>query len=139
MLHQRSEPTILVVEDDPALRRLIVRMLTTHGYSTVDTGSAAEALGIARERQGGFALAIVAAVLSWPITTILGVLLCVPSLALSVYVRKRNPGNRAALGALTSAGASFSYRPALRERRHVPANTPRLARNARAAAIPRDE
>ena len=54
---------------------------------------------------GALALAIVAAVLSWPITTILGVLLCVPSLALSVYLRKRNPGNRAALGALILSSA----------------------------------
>jgi len=59
MFHPELKPTILVVEDDFALRRLLVLMLRKHGFGTVDTGSAAEALAIARARDGRFDLALV--------------------------------------------------------------------------------
>ncbi len=43
-------PTILVVDDDPGIRSLLQRMLTTEGYRVVAAGSAVEARG-AMERQ----------------------------------------------------------------------------------------
>ena len=59
MFHQGPNPIILVVEDDASLRGLIVYMLNRHGFATVDTGFAAEALSIVRSRKGMFDLALV--------------------------------------------------------------------------------
>jgi two-component system, cell cycle response regulator CpdR len=39
-----SRPSILVLEDDDAFRRFLVRALTDAGYSVVDTGNANEAI-----------------------------------------------------------------------------------------------
>lgn len=44
--------TLLVVEDDDSLRRLVVRILTRNGYDVVETASAREALAIC-EMHGG--------------------------------------------------------------------------------------
>ena len=41
----RSTPLILVVEDEPAIRRLICRALELNGYATLEAGGAVEALG----------------------------------------------------------------------------------------------
>lgn len=41
----RSPPLILVVDDEPAIRRLICRALELNGYATCEAGEAAEALG----------------------------------------------------------------------------------------------
>ena len=38
--------TILVVEDEPAVRRLACQVLQRHGYKTVEAGDGAEALAI---------------------------------------------------------------------------------------------
>lgn len=54
-----SRPAVLVVEDDQALRRLIVRMLESRGYVAVSASKAADALKAVRERRGAFDLAIV--------------------------------------------------------------------------------
>ena len=59
MLDDEGKHSILVVEDDAALRRLMVRMLKRGGFATVDTGSAAEGLSRVRQRNGAFDLAIV--------------------------------------------------------------------------------
>jgi two-component system, cell cycle sensor histidine kinase and response regulator CckA len=59
MAHEDDKPAILVVEDDAALRRLIVRMLHRGGFATLATGRAADGLSIVRQRQGVVDLAIV--------------------------------------------------------------------------------
>jgi len=43
-------PTILVVDDDPGIRSLLQRILTTEGYRVVAVGSAAEARGAMERR-----------------------------------------------------------------------------------------
>lgn len=54
-----GQPTILVVEDDTALRRLVVRVLTKGGFEVISSGRAADALELVRQRRGAFELAIV--------------------------------------------------------------------------------
>lgn len=53
------KPTVLVVEDQPALRRLIVRMLDRHGMEALEAGRAAQGLALVRERLGAVDLAVV--------------------------------------------------------------------------------
>jgi two-component system, cell cycle sensor histidine kinase and response regulator CckA len=50
---------ILVVEDDAALRRLVVKMLKGAGFTTLSAGRAADGLSIIRDREGGLDLAII--------------------------------------------------------------------------------
>lgn len=50
---------ILVVEDDSALRRLVVKMLNGAGFTTLSAGKAADGLSIIRDREGGLDLAII--------------------------------------------------------------------------------
>jgi len=54
-----SKPVILVVEDDASLRRLMVRMLNTGGYSTHAAGNAADGLSRVRQCHGALDLAII--------------------------------------------------------------------------------
>lgn len=54
-----DKPTILVVEDNAALRRMIVRFLDGGGFAVLAAEGAAEGLSLARERQGLLDLAIV--------------------------------------------------------------------------------
>jgi DNA-binding response OmpR family regulator len=56
--HHERKPTILVVEDDTALRRLVVSMLNRGGYATLAAGRAADGLSIARQHHGALDLAI---------------------------------------------------------------------------------
>jgi DNA-binding response OmpR family regulator len=58
MEYHDGKPTVLVVEDDANLRRLVVHMLANGGFETQSTGTAAEGLSLVRERQGAFDLAI---------------------------------------------------------------------------------
>jgi CheY-like chemotaxis protein len=48
--------TLLVVEDDDSLRRLITRILTRNGYEVLDTASSKEALTICDEHAGSIDL-----------------------------------------------------------------------------------
>jgi CheY-like chemotaxis protein len=48
--------TLLVVEDDDSLRRLIARILTRNGYEVLETSSSKEALGICNEHGGSIDL-----------------------------------------------------------------------------------
>ena len=59
MSDHESKPTILVVEDDASLRRLVVRMLHRGGFATFAAGKAADGLALVRQRQGAFDLAII--------------------------------------------------------------------------------
>jgi CheY-like chemotaxis protein len=54
-----SKPAILLVEDDPALCRLFVTMLTNGGFTPLAAGQAADGLSLVRQRRGAVALAIV--------------------------------------------------------------------------------
>jgi two-component system cell cycle sensor histidine kinase/response regulator CckA len=58
MDYHSGKPTVLVVEDDANLRRLVVHMLTNGGFETLDASTAADGLSTVRKRQGGFDLAI---------------------------------------------------------------------------------
>lgn len=58
MTHQGGNPTVLVVEDDANLRRLVVNMLTHGGFETLAVGTATEGLSLIREHQGAFDLAV---------------------------------------------------------------------------------
>jgi CheY-like chemotaxis protein len=44
---------ILVVDDDPAVRKTVVAMLLEFGYRTLEADSGAKALGMLRERENG--------------------------------------------------------------------------------------
>ena len=48
--------TILLVEDEPALRRLMQRTLEQHGYTVLQTRNVADALDIAEHHQGSIEL-----------------------------------------------------------------------------------
>jgi CheY-like chemotaxis protein len=48
----RGSETVLLVEDDPSLRVLAVRMLESFGYTVVEANGGAEALEICRQREG---------------------------------------------------------------------------------------
>ena len=52
-------PTILVVEDDGPLRRLLTRMLESGGYTAVSAGNASDGLTIVQDRAGALDLAII--------------------------------------------------------------------------------
>ena len=54
-----GRPFILVVEDQAALRHLIVRMLKCGGFDTVDAGAASDGLSLVRQRRGVIDLAII--------------------------------------------------------------------------------
>jgi len=54
-----TKPTVLVVEDDTNLRRLIVRMLDGGGFETLAAGRAGDGLSLVRQREGAFDLAII--------------------------------------------------------------------------------
>jgi DNA-binding response OmpR family regulator len=58
MDYQDGKPTVLVVEDDANLRRLVVHMLANGGIETLDASTAADGLSTVRERQGSLDLAI---------------------------------------------------------------------------------
>jgi len=47
----RGDETILVVEDQPTLRQMIVRMLAAHGYRVLDAADPAAALRLASSRR----------------------------------------------------------------------------------------
>jgi DNA-binding response OmpR family regulator len=53
-----GKPTVLVVEDDASVRRLLVHLLTSGGFEVLATGAAAEGLLLVRERRGALDLAI---------------------------------------------------------------------------------
>jgi two-component system cell cycle sensor histidine kinase/response regulator CckA len=48
-----------VVEDQTSLRRLVVRMLQSGGFATLDAGRAADGLAVVRERRGLLDLAVI--------------------------------------------------------------------------------
>jgi CheY-like chemotaxis protein len=52
----KTESTILLVEDDDAVRRVAARILRESGYTVLDTGNAEEARTICRERGKGLDL-----------------------------------------------------------------------------------
>jgi len=49
---------LLLVEDEPALRRVARRALSAHGYTVLDVGSAEEALALTAEQLAGCALVV---------------------------------------------------------------------------------
>lgn len=48
--HVRSTPTVLLVEDDPALRRILLLVLRGAGFETNDVATGGEALAVLEER-----------------------------------------------------------------------------------------
>jgi CheY-like chemotaxis protein len=58
MGHREGKPTVLVVEDDASLRRLVVQMLTNGGFEVMAAGAAPDGLSLVRERRGALDLAI---------------------------------------------------------------------------------
>ena len=59
MRNQKGQLTLLVVEDDAALRRLFTSMLDNGGFTTLAAGTAAEGLSIVRQHHGAIDLAVV--------------------------------------------------------------------------------
>ena len=59
MDYHDGKPTVLVVEDDASLRRLIVHMLAGGGFANLEAGEASDALAMVRERGGELGLAII--------------------------------------------------------------------------------
>jgi two-component system cell cycle sensor histidine kinase/response regulator CckA len=59
MDHHDRKPTILVVEDNAALRRLVARMLNDGGFATLAAGKAADGLSLVRQHRGMIDLAII--------------------------------------------------------------------------------
>lgn len=53
-----TAPTVLVVDDDAALRTLMARMLATEGYNVVAAADGTEALRIAEELVGQIPLVV---------------------------------------------------------------------------------
>ena len=51
--------TILLVEDEPRVRKLIAGVLTSHGYTVIEATRGAEAVKLCRERKGKIDLAVV--------------------------------------------------------------------------------
>jgi two-component system cell cycle sensor histidine kinase/response regulator CckA len=51
--------SILIVEDDDSVRRLLVRILESHGFVVIHTGKAAEALSLVRGASSPIDLAII--------------------------------------------------------------------------------
>ena len=51
-----GEPTVLVVDDDLAVRRVACKALRRAGYRVVEAGTGAEALEVSRARDGGIDL-----------------------------------------------------------------------------------
>ncbi len=54
----RSPATILVVEDEDALRALIVRMLAAEGYATLEAGDGRRALAVLEQFEGDVDLVV---------------------------------------------------------------------------------
>ena len=54
----RGAETILLVEDDPAVRSLTHRILTTQGYEVLESASGSEALSVAKANKGRIDLLI---------------------------------------------------------------------------------
>jgi CheY-like chemotaxis protein len=54
----RSGPTILVVDDDPAVRRATRRTLEEYGYDVVEAADGVDAIGAVRERSGRVSLVL---------------------------------------------------------------------------------
>jgi len=54
----RERPTVLVVEDDPAVRTLATRVLETRGFQVLAAGSAGEASAVARSHSGPIGLVV---------------------------------------------------------------------------------
>jgi DNA-binding response OmpR family regulator len=59
MNYRGGKPTVLVVEDDTHLLKLLVCILASGGFDTVAAGRAAEGLSLVRKRRGAFDLAII--------------------------------------------------------------------------------
>ena len=59
MSYHDSSATVLVVEDDPHLLRLIELMLAGGGFAVVTAGTAPGGLELVRERDGRFDLAVI--------------------------------------------------------------------------------
>ena len=55
---QRGTENVLVVEDEPVVRALIVRTVEGFGYRCMEAGDAAEALRLLQQEQGSFQLVI---------------------------------------------------------------------------------
>ncbi|MBI2604825.1 MAG: PAS domain S-box protein [Deltaproteobacteria bacterium] len=50
--------TILVAEDEPQIRKMMVRLLSRHGYTVLEAGNGSEALDIMSERKEGVDLVV---------------------------------------------------------------------------------
>jgi len=57
--YQDGSPTVLVVEDDPHLLRLVELMLVSGGFAVVTASTAPGGLELVRERRGRFDLAVI--------------------------------------------------------------------------------
>ena len=56
---ESAQKTILVVDDEPAVRRLIVRTLSDNGFVALEAGSGTDGLAIFQVQSGAINLAIV--------------------------------------------------------------------------------
>ena len=54
----RATETVLLVEDDPSLRKLALTILTGLGYTVLDAGAGSDALDLAREHTGSIDLVL---------------------------------------------------------------------------------
>jgi DNA-binding response OmpR family regulator len=59
MSNHGHQPTVLVVEDEAPLRRLIVHYLTSDGIASVEAGAADPGLSVVRQNPGLIDLAII--------------------------------------------------------------------------------
>ena len=103
--------TILVVEDDPAIRMLIEEVLGDAGYSVIVAGSGKEAVRLAHEHQGTIHLLLTDMVLpNMGGKEIAGrVALVRPEI--KVLFMSGYTGNEAGAGESISAGAEFLHKP----------------------------
>lgn len=53
------KPTILVVEDDPQVRKMVRAILRTNGFQVLEAGSAHQALALSRCHQAEIELAVI--------------------------------------------------------------------------------
>ena len=62
----RGTETVLIVDDEPAIRRIVSRMLASHGYTTREAASGTEALALLADPEMAATVALVLLDVSMP-------------------------------------------------------------------------